>query len=130
MASYLSLNPLDFLFKVIIGTKLSLYGSLSNDSTSGNTAAYQVDDNPPVAFALWGPTSPISIGHNQDLFNTPPLNPGEHTVIVAFNGSSIGPPLTISYFYVTSLTTSEQESLGTPNVTSASTRQAPTPCTT
>lgn len=127
MASYLSLNPLDFLFKVIIGTKLSLYGSLSNDSTSGNTAAYQVDDNPPVAFALWGPASPISIGHNQDLFNTPPLNPGEHTVIVAFNGSSIGPPLTISYFYVTSLTTSEQESLGTPNVTSASTRQAPTP---
>lgn len=79
-----------------------------------------------MPFALWG-TIPTSVWYNQRLFNTPTLNPGEHTVIVAFNGSSTGPPLAISYFYVTSLTASEQESLGTPNVTSAPTKQAPNP---
>lgn len=49
--------------------------------------------------------------YNQLLFNTSNLNVGEHTVVVTFNGSSAGPSLGISYFYVTSLTASEQESI-------------------
>ncbi|KAE9400054.1 Vps26-domain-containing protein [Gymnopus androsaceus JB14] len=79
----------------ILRTSLSLYGSLS--SNTSNTATYQVDNNDPV----------LLLG-KQPLFTLSDLSVGEHTTAVAPNGSPTGMPLSIEYFYLTSLTEAEQ----------------------
>lgn len=118
-----------FNIKAITGTSISLYGAIYSSNVS-SIATYQIDDRAPVGFDLSGAPATegevtTSLWSNQLLFNTSNLAVGEHTVVVAYNGSSAGPPLTIGYFLVTSLTASEQESLGAPgNLTSTPT---PTP---
>lgn len=83
---------------------------------AANIATYQVDDTAPVGFVLSGAS--VFAGTletpgwlNQLLFNASDLNVGEHTVVVVFDGNSTVVPFQISYFHITSLTVSEQESL-------------------
>ncbi|KAJ3827364.1 hypothetical protein F5880DRAFT_1241440 [Lentinula raphanica] len=97
------------------GTSVSLYGDLGNVS---NTAAYQIDNEEPVTIKL-----AASSVDNQLLFTAGNLSVGEHTLVVAFNGSESGMPFDISYFYLTSLTTAQQASLvsSTPDASSNTT---------
>ncbi|KIK62795.1 hypothetical protein GYMLUDRAFT_72528 [Collybiopsis luxurians FD-317 M1] len=99
------------------GTSVSLYGDfLSNVS---NTAAYQVDDHAPVTFQLPGQIG-STISSKQVLFTASDLSVGEHTLVVAFNGSQSGMPLDVDYFYVQSLTSAQQASLSSSSSTSTS----------
>ncbi|KAF9064743.1 hypothetical protein BDP27DRAFT_1366958 [Rhodocollybia butyracea] len=103
------------------GTSLSLYGNL-NGSISG-AATYTVDKQDPVLVSLPGSNSELL--QKQHLFTTSNLAAGEHTVVVAFNGTAEGMPLDINYFLVTSLTAAQQAplSLHPPSTTTGS----PTP---
>lgn len=106
------------------GTSLSLYGSLSGQNS--NTAVYQVDDQEPEMFQLLAPIiidpdSNMSIGTqfnltNQLFFNASGLSVGEHVVTVALSGNAMDMPLSIDYFYITSLTAVEQASLTSPSL--------------
>lgn len=87
-----------------------------SSSNVSSTATYQIDDNAPVVFELSGApslekagTPGLSYWRNQLLFNISNLDIAEHTAVVTFNGTSTG-PLVISYFYVSSLTASQQKS--------------------
>ncbi|KAE9397722.1 hypothetical protein BT96DRAFT_921287 [Gymnopus androsaceus JB14] len=105
------------------GTSVTLYGTIS--SNVSNTAAYQVDEQDPVVFQLPGDpgigldigpdSTPLTAVSKEPLFSAASLGIGEHTVLVAFNGSPSGMPLDINYFYVTSLTAAEQASLASPS---------------
>ncbi|KIK62839.1 hypothetical protein GYMLUDRAFT_260063 [Collybiopsis luxurians FD-317 M1] len=100
------------------GTSVSLFGDLSNIS---NTAAYQIDNDTPVTIQLPGQIgASTSTVTNQLLFTASNLSVAEHTVSVAFNGSQQGMPLDISYFYVQSLTSDQQELLNSSSSTSTS----------
>lgn len=54
---------------------------------------------------------------NQLFFNVSGLSVGEHVVTVALNGNAMDMPLSIDYFYITSLTAVEQASLTSPSLT-------------
>ncbi|KAF9018115.1 hypothetical protein BDP27DRAFT_1378475 [Rhodocollybia butyracea] len=98
------------------GTSLSLYGTLNGNIS--NTAMYTVDERNPVGFELPGPATAASL-ENQLLFTASNLSAGEHTVVVAFNGTTQGMPLEIGYFLVTSLTAAQQASLSLPSSSTA-----------
>ncbi|KAF9063864.1 hypothetical protein BDP27DRAFT_1451032 [Rhodocollybia butyracea] len=86
------------------GTSLSLYGNL-NGSISG-AATYTVDAQDPVSFSLPGSNSGLL--QKQHLFTASNFAAGEHTVVVAFDGTAEGMPLDINYFLVNSLTEVQQ----------------------
>ncbi|KAE9382797.1 hypothetical protein BT96DRAFT_951887 [Gymnopus androsaceus JB14] len=82
------------------GTSLSLYG----DNFGGvPNATYKVDDLDVVPFSV------SSLGVNQLLFTASNLGIGEHKAVITGNGTDTA--FDISYFYVTSVTKAEQQSL-------------------
>ncbi|KAF9255867.1 hypothetical protein L218DRAFT_1008042 [Marasmius fiardii PR-910] len=84
------------------GTQIQLYGEIINAS-SPTTAQYQVDGGPQHDFFLTRSTTSKT---NQLLLNVPSLTPTEHTLTVTLGGGSDDMPLLLSYFLVTSTTSS------------------------
>ncbi|KAF5367958.1 hypothetical protein D9758_004354 [Tetrapyrgos nigripes] len=100
------------------GTGIQLYGELTGNSS--NVGTYQLDGQSPQTFQLFSPgvtasSSGLPQWTDQLLFNLSGLSPGEHTMVVAHNGSASAMPLSIQYFLVESLTAEEQAALLPPS---------------
>ncbi|KAF5388958.1 hypothetical protein D9757_005022 [Collybiopsis confluens] len=89
------------------GTSISLYGDLLTNVS--NTASYQVDDHDPVTVQMPGGIGSTT-SSKYPLFTASDLSVGEHTLVLAFNGSKSGMPLDVNYFYVQSPTSAQQAS--------------------
>lgn len=82
-----------------VGTKLTWVGwTPSGYPTGKSQASYSVDGGPATAFDILGLPDRSPALYNQHLFETPNLNPGEHTLTVTHGGPSA--PLTIDHLLI------------------------------
>ncbi|KAF9257476.1 hypothetical protein L218DRAFT_1017766 [Marasmius fiardii PR-910] len=98
-----------YTISIYPGTQIQLYGEIINAS-SPTTAQYQLDGGPQHDFSLTPSTTSKT---NKLLLNVPSLTPTEHTLTVTLGGGSDDMALFLSYFLVTSTTSSSS-----PNPTS------------
>ncbi|PPR07165.1 hypothetical protein CVT24_010718 [Panaeolus cyanescens] len=84
------------------GRSLAWYGLIpSNYPIDPAPAAYSIDGGPLQNFLLNGLPSASSMEqYNQLFFQTPQLDPGDHTLEVVYHGNSNQTPLTIDYIIV------------------------------
>ncbi|KAF5330571.1 hypothetical protein D9619_005257 [Psilocybe cf. subviscida] len=83
------------------GISLSWYGFIPKElPIASTTGSYSIDGGSPSSFLLKGlPTNAITV-YNQKFFQTSTLSPGNHQIIVTYNGGGQTTPLTLDYLVI------------------------------
>ncbi|KAF7292716.1 hypothetical protein MIND_01169900 [Mycena indigotica] len=88
------------------GTAVALTGYIPHElAHSATTAKYSIDNEPATTFTLQGlsPEATTTL-FNVPMFSVSSLSPGEHNVVVTYEGDSTKTPLPVRNFYVTNST--------------------------
>ena len=114
------MNGLNFLLD--LGVSLSWFGIIPfNFSLTPTSAIYSVDGQTPISFFVPALSSANALPlYNQVFFKTETLSPGQHKLIVTYQGNSGTAPLELDYFVVQNASaTSALSSTSVPSATSA-----------
>ncbi|KAH6888342.1 hypothetical protein BKA70DRAFT_1079473, partial [Coprinopsis sp. MPI-PUGE-AT-0042] len=87
---------------------------------ASTTATYTLDGGPPVTFALRGPGKDEDTIFNQRFFETPPLSPGSHRILVVYGGNQETTPLTLTHLSIEGANSVSLSALYIPSQTSNS----------
>ena len=101
-----------FKFLLGLGVSLSWLGFVpSNFSLTPTSAIYSIDGQTPISFFVpaLGNASALPL-YNQVLFKTETLSPGQHELIVTYQGNSATAPLALDAFIVQNATSSPSAS--------------------
>ncbi|KAF9563380.1 hypothetical protein CPC08DRAFT_760934 [Agrocybe pediades] len=86
------------------GISLAWYGLIPIDSAHpfqyDTTGVYVLDGGTPTTFVLQRLRSDTVTQYNQKFFETPPLLPGPHNIVVTYLGNSATTPLTLDYLII------------------------------
>ena len=85
-----------------LGVSLSWFGLiLSNFPLTSTSAIYSIDNQTPIPFSVPALKDAKALRlYNQVLFKTETLSPGQHELIVTYQGNSRTAPLALDYFVV------------------------------
>ena len=119
----------EFKFLLGLGVSLSCFGFVpSNFSLTPTSAIYSIDGQTPIPFLVPALSAANARQlYNQAFFKTVTLSPGQHELIVTYQGNSGTAPLALDYFIVQNATSSSATSALTsvPGATSATSSSVP-----
>ena len=118
----------EFKFLLDLGVSVSWFGIIPfNFTLTPTSAIYSVDDQTPISFFVPDFTGTQSVAlYNQVFFKTETLSPGQHELIVTYQGNSGTAPLALDYFVVQNASaTSALTNTSVPNATSATSSSVP-----
>ena len=106
-----------FIYLLGLGVSLSWLALVpSNFSLTPSSGIYSIDGQTPIPFFVPALSASNSLPlYNQELFKTETLSPGQHELIVIYQGNSGAAPLTLDAFIVQNGTSSSATSSSVPS---------------
>ena len=105
-----------FEFRLDLGVSLSWFGFVpTNFSLTPSSGIYSIDGQTPISFFVpaWDTTTVDALPlYNQLLFKTEVLSPGQHKLIVTYQGNNGTAPLALDAFIIQNATSSSTSNLG------------------